>query len=145
MTHVTTDIDENAITKLCLTVGGVQDINLCESGAIINRHYIVFVNGLIIGIIANAQRLCNTLRYLRRKRGISEYVSISINHLHRAVYIATDGGRLCRPYIIINPKTGLSNITPKHLDNLTRSKFTFDDFISEGLIEVSLLSALINS
>lgn len=135
MTHITTDIDEDSVVKICLTVGSVQDIMLCESGTTINRHHLVYVNGLIIGIAAHPQKLVDVIRTLRRKRCLSEFVSVSVNPLHQAVYIATDGGRLCRPYIIIDPSTGLSLITPKHMEYLTRKIYVFDDFISEGLVE----------
>ncbi|KAI1301803.1 DNA-directed RNA polymerase III subunit RPC2 [Halotydeus destructor] len=135
MTHITTDIDENSIVNICLTMGGVQDIVLCESGITINRHHLVYVNGLIIGISANPQRLVTIMRALRRRRCISEFISVSINTLHRAVYIATDGGRLCRPYVIINPDTGKPYFTQEHMDLLAKKKMAFEDFISLGLVE----------
>jgi DNA-directed RNA polymerase III subunit RPC2 len=135
MTHITTDIDEEAIIRICLNIGLVQDIALCSSGAFINQNYLVYVNGVIIGISIDPQRLVNTLRSLRRSNFILEFVSISLNQLHKAVYIATDGGRLCRPYIIVNQRTGVSKVMTKHIEALTRGIMGFEDFIREGLIE----------
>ena len=42
------------------------------------------------------QNFTRTLKYLRRKRFISEFISMCVSHLHKCVYIASDGGRLCR-------------------------------------------------
>ncbi|RWS09464.1 DNA-directed RNA polymerase III subunit RPC2-like protein [Dinothrombium tinctorium] len=134
MTHITTDVNQDLIIRVCLNLGGVQDINLCESGAKINRNYLVYVNGLIIGITFDPVKLVTALRKIRRGGFISEFVSVSVNRLHKSVYIATDGGRLCRPYIIINPD-GQPRITSKHIEALNRGLICFEDFIRKGLIE----------
>ena len=135
MTHITTDVDEENIIKLCLSNGSVQDIAFAESGSKINRDLLVFVNGLIIGTVSVPERLVTTLRILRRKRKISEFVSVSVNSLHRSVYVATDGGRLCRPYIIVNPETGNTNITTTHMEGLAAGTLQFQDFVDLGLVE----------
>ncbi|RWS29282.1 DNA-directed RNA polymerase III subunit RPC2-like protein [Leptotrombidium deliense] len=135
MTHITTDVPEDLITNVCLNLGAVQDINLCESGAKINENYLVYVNGLIIGIAVDEKRLVSAIRQIRRAGFISEFVSVSINPLHKAVYVATDGGRLCRPYIIVNPSSGQSRVTQKHIEALNRGLMSFEDFIRDGLVE----------
>lgn len=135
MTHITTDIDEESIIEVCFSAGGVQDIVFVESGHKMCREFIVFVNGVIIGTVAAPERLVKTLRMLRREGKISEFVSISTNLLHRAVYIATDGGRLCRPYIILNSSTGKAYIKDEHMQALTVGKMKFQDFIDKGLVE----------
>ena len=135
MTHITTDVDEDRIVQLCLSSGSVQDIAFAESGAQINRDFLVFVNGLIIGTVSVPQRLVSILRNFRRRRLISEFVSISVNSLHRSVYVATDGGRLCRPYIIVNPSNGLTNITNEDMEGLAKGTLQFQDFIDNGLVE----------
>ncbi|CAG2176173.1 unnamed protein product, partial [Oppiella nova] len=135
MTHITTDVDEDAVIRICLNIGLVQDIVLCSSGALINKNYLVFVNGLIIGVTIDPQRLVTSLRSLRRSNFMSEFVSISLNRLHRAVYIATDGGRLCRPYIIVNTRLGVPKVMAKHMEALSRGIMGFEDFIREGLVE----------
>ena len=57
MTHITTDVDEDSIVKLCYSMGAVQDIALAESGTKMNKDHLVFVNGLIIGTISVPERL----------------------------------------------------------------------------------------
>ena len=38
---------------------------------------------------------------MRRKGIIGEFVSVYLNVVQKAVYIATDGGRVCRPLLIV--------------------------------------------
>lgn len=133
MTHITTDIEEESLVRLCLSCG-VYDINLRPSGTLINQNYVVYVNGLLVGLSKHPERTAHELRELRRSNKINEFVSISVNHLHKALYIATDSGRLCRPYIIIRPD-GAPKITVKDLNDLTRGIKNFDDFLIEGLVE----------
>lgn len=135
MTHITTDVDEESIIKLCYAMAGVQDIALIESGAKMNKDHLVFVNGLIIGTVSVPERLVKILRTLRRTRKISEFISISINALHRAVYVATDGGRLCRPYIIVNPETGATFLTEEDMKLLAANELRFQDFVDKGMVE----------
>ena len=47
--------------------------------------------------------------------------------------VATDSGRLCRPYIVIDANRPL--VTAEHLAQLEHGTRTFDDFIHDGLIE----------
>lgn len=136
MTHITTEVDEKLVVECCLLCG-VVDINLGASGAQINTNYVVYVNGTIVGIATNPDKTADELRKLRRLRNgpINGFVSISVNHLHRAVYIATDAGRLCRPYIIIDKETGEPLLTDEHLTDLARGIKNFEDLLVEGLIE----------
>lgn len=120
MSHITTDVDDKEIIDLCLNFCSVQDINLCESGSKINHYPLVYVNGLVIGIALDRNRLVSIIRSFRRCGRISEFVSVSYNDLHNAVYIATDGGRLCRPYIIVDQSTGIPKLTESHLKKLER-------------------------
>lgn len=120
MSHITTDVDDNEIIDFCLNFGYVQDIHLCESGSKINDYPLVYVNGIIIGITLDLEKLVKRIRSLRQMGRISEFVSVSYNLLHNAVYIATDGGRLCRPYIIVDTLTGTPKLTETHLKKLER-------------------------
>lgn len=51
---------------------------------------------------------------MRRNGLLSEFVSVSTNAAQRSVYIASDGGRLCRPYIIVTD--GKPRITQHDID-----------------------------
>lgn len=67
---------------------------------------------------------------MRRKGYISGYVSIYPSHLHKCVYISSDGGRLCRPYIIV--ENGQPLVTKEHIDHLQRGIRSFEDFVFDG-------------
>jgi len=67
----------------------------------------VFLNGLMLGITRRPMKFVRDFRKLRRRGRISEFVSIYVNHHHAAVHIASDGGRVCRPLIIVD------NMSPK--------------------------------
>ena len=88
--------------------------------------FIVFLNGLILGVHRNPAVFARNLRGLRRNGKFGEFVSgenarsaqarwcvlwhggdtrytpaVYIHESHRTVHIATDGGRVCRPVIIV--------------------------------------------
>lgn len=148
LTHVTTDDDEVPIARLCYNLG-VEDIDLlsgeelslAHSGAplspqqILTGDYTVTVslNGKPIGVHRCAAAFCRKFRALRRAGKISAFVSVFEHEQHRTVYIATDGGRVCRPIIIVS--NGRPRVKQSHLAELQRKTRTFDDFLREGLIE----------
>lgn len=70
---------------------------------------------------------------MRRKGYIGAFVSIHTNHLQRCVYIHTDGGRLCRPYLIVEKDEPL--VKQHHIDELSEGVRKFEDFLHDGLIE----------
>ncbi|XP_052245224.1 DNA-directed RNA polymerase III subunit RPC2-like [Dreissena polymorpha] len=133
MTHITTDHDEGPIIRLAFNLG-VEDIQLL-SGAEITSKYVftVFLNGNILGVIRNYKRLVRTFRLMRRAGYINEFVSICPNMSHRCVYISSDAGRVCRPYIIVTKCKPL--VTNQHIQELNQGFRCFEDFLKEGLVE----------
>lgn len=137
MTHITTNVspeDRKILVDYCFNKAAVENISLAQSGLFINSNYLVYVDGLIIGFTCRPQRVVETIRELRRSRIISEFISVSYSQLHMAVYVSTDGGRLCRPYIILG-KYGRPLLTDIHLQRLKRGFLNFQDLINLGLIE----------
>jgi DNA-directed RNA polymerase III subunit RPC2 len=133
LTHVTTDDDEEPIIRLAYDLG-VEDINLI-SGEELNApgNYTVFLNGLILGIHRFPLRFVKMLRVMRRAGRVREFVSVFKNDPQRVVYIASDGGRVCRPLIIV--ENGRSKVKARHMKELAEGVRTFDDFLKQGLIE----------
>lgn len=151
MAHITTEIDEYPLMRLAHNAG-VQHISLV-GGVTLNKSgdYIVFLNGKlthyvavtalsiffspgnILGVVNNYRKLINVFRLMRRKGAISAYVSIYPNHLHKCVYICSDGGRLCRPCIIV--EKGKPLLTEQHIKDLEKGVKSFEDFLHEGVIE----------
>ncbi|GAB2283837.1 DNA-directed RNA polymerase III subunit 2 [Dionaea muscipula] len=74
-------------------------------------------NGLILGKHRRPQWFAKTMRGLRRAGKIGEFVSIFVNEKQRCVYIASDGGRVCRPLVIAGK--GVSRIKDCHMKELT--------------------------
>ncbi|KAJ8971880.1 hypothetical protein NQ314_000493 [Rhamnusium bicolor] len=133
MTHITTEVDEYPLTRLANNAG-VQDINMVASLSIHSPSaFIVFLNGNILGITRQYKKLIKVFRMMRRKGFISGYVSIYPSYLHKCVYISSDGGRLCRPYIIVN--NGCPLVTEEHIFELEKGVRGFEDFLHDGLIE----------
>jgi len=133
MTHVTTDQNENPIKRLAFNLG-VEDINTLSGEELSSPHvYMVFLNGNILGVIKNHLHLIKIFRLMRRAGYINEFVSIYPSQSHKCVYISSDGGRMCRPYIIV--KKGEPNVKQKHIDELSQGLRTFEDFLHQGLIE----------
>ncbi|KAF7297157.1 DNA-directed RNA polymerase subunit beta [Mycena indigotica] len=133
MTHITTDVEEPPIVQLAFMLG-VEDISLATGTEIYGPHtFVVNVNGTIIGLTRYPARFVAQFRRLRRARRISEFVSVFINHHHKAVHIASDGGRICRPMIIV--ENGRPRVTPEHIALLKKGTVVFDDFLRKGLVE----------
>jgi DNA-directed RNA polymerase III subunit RPC2 len=133
MTHVTTESEEQAAIRLAFNAG-VEDIRLVGGDTINNpRVFMVFINGNILGVTIGSNTLIQTFRNMRRRGLIGAFVSIHTSHFQRCIYIHTDGGRLCRPYIIV--QRGVSLVTQQHIDELNSGLRRFEDFIHDGLIE----------
>jgi DNA-directed RNA polymerase III subunit RPC2 len=134
LAHVTTDDDEEPIIRLAYDLG-VEDINLL-SGDEINApsSYMVFLNGLILGIHRYPLRFVHLFKMMRRAGRIRPFVSIFKNDMHRCIYVASDGGRICRPLIIVD-QNGNPKVKEEHMEELAEGIRSFDDFLKEGLIE----------
>ncbi|KAI8058065.1 DNA-directed RNA polymerase III subunit RPC2 [Syncephalis plumigaleata] len=126
MTHITTDVDENPIRRLVFVLG-VEDINLLAGTELYGKQsHVVFLNGELVGVTRDPQRFVALFRQVRRAGRISPFISIYINNHHRNVHIASDGGRICRPLIIVDHRR------PRMM---SEGKMAFDDFLEQGLVE----------
>ncbi|CAH0557616.1 unnamed protein product [Brassicogethes aeneus] len=133
MTHITTEVDEYPLIRLANNAG-LQDINMVASISIHSpQSFLVFLNGNILGVIKNYKKMIRVFRLMRRKGYISSYVSIYPSFLHKCIYISSDGGRLCRPYIIV--EKGIPLVNQQHILELEKGIRSFEDFIHDGLIE----------
>eukprot|EP00727_Mastigamoeba_balamuthi_P004648 m51a1_g14181 putative dna-directed rna polymerase iii subunit rpc2 (1156) ;mRNA; f:56683-60870 len=133
MTHVTTDDFLSPIRALALNLG-VEDVSLL-GGDDLHRAgtWIVFHNGLIVGVHTNPRWFLRMFRLLRRRGRIGEYVSVYMNSSQKTVHIVSDGGRVCRPLIIV--ERGVPLVTQDHLQELIDGLRSFDDFVHDGLVE----------
>ncbi|KAF3120800.1 DNA-directed RNA polymerase III core subunit ret1 [Orbilia oligospora] len=133
MTHITTDDDEEHVIRLAMVLGAEDVLAVSGQELYAPGAYIIFMNGTPFGITRYPARFLTRFRKMRRMGKISEFVSIFINHHQSGVHIATDGGRICRPLIIVENKK--SKVTLRHIKSLKAGKMTFEDFLKKGLVE----------
>lgn len=135
MTHITTNVEEEPVKETIMTID--KEVEAVEkfSGSMMHREgsYIIHVNGTPFALTRNPKRFAQRFRTLRRRGGVSPFVGININTHFNAIHIATDEGRICRPYIIV--KNGQQKLKPEHLRLLQLGKVTFDDFLRQGVVE----------
>ena len=132
MTHITTDQEEEPIKRLAFNLG-VEDLQYLSGEELsLPSIYIVFLNGNILGVVQDHKRLIWMFRIMRRNGRLSEFVSICPNHHQHCVFIASDGGRVCRPYIIV--ENSCPKVTNDHIKMISKG-MEFEDFLHEGLVE----------
>ncbi|KAK2714943.1 hypothetical protein QYM36_009817, partial [Artemia franciscana] len=131
LAHITTPSDDKEHRSLVKSLGAedIQCVDLSKLG----KTYMVLVNGSLVAATDKPAALVRAIRHLRRKGYGSPFVSVYLENRHRCVYIATDGGRLCRPYIIV--ENGKPKVTTQHIQDLSNGKITFQDFVDGGLVE----------
>lgn len=146
LTHVTTEQNEETLLKLIFSLG-VQDVTTLTGVELYqSESWIVFLNGSMIGVLKDTsehgtdKRGCvyqfvHQVRVLRRTGIVNEFVSVHSNTSLKTVHVSSDSGRICRPLIIINPKTGRPFLQQSDLERLRERSCMFDDFLHEGLVE----------
>lgn len=133
MTHITTDNEEAPLRKLCYLLGA-EDVAVADSSTIhTSGTFGVFLNGTMIATTRYPSEFVQKFRRLRRSGKVSAFVSIYTNIHQTAVHIAADGGRICRPLIIV--ENGESKVKAKHLRKLQKGEWGFDNFLNHGLVE----------
>lgn len=133
LAHVTSDDEVLQIVRWAFNLG-VQDIELMSGGELDYADlFLVMLNGQILGAHQNPSEFARKFRTLRRRGQIPTFVSVYENKDHKTVYLASDGGRVCRPLIIV--KDLQVQVKASHLTDLNKGLRTFDDFLSEGLLE----------
>jgi DNA-directed RNA polymerase III subunit RPC2 len=137
LAHITTDEDDTApIERLCRDLG-VEDVHRMTGHEVNSTQAcLVFLNGIILGGHTAPQRLVTHLRQMRRRNlGAGEFVSVYFHPEQRAVHIATDGGRVCRPLILVDEATGLPKLKQHHLEALALGTMDIKDLLREGIVE----------
>lgn len=134
LTHVTEDEDPEPVKGIAFDLG-VMDIQLLNGEEINAGSYLVFLNGLIIGIHRRPHEFARRIRQLRRFGIIGEFVSVFLHEGQRAVHVATDGGRVCRPLIIVDPSTHRPRLTIEHLKDVENGIRDFESLLAENCVE----------
>lgn len=135
--HITTSVEkatnQEPIWRILLDLG-VEDVARM-SGNELERTHLVFLNGLLQGVHVQPRRLVREVRMLRRRGQVGEFVSVYLNETQKAVHIATDSGRVCRPLIVVDTQTGLPLLKQSHLESLALGVLTVQDLLRKGIVE----------
>jgi DNA-directed RNA polymerase III subunit RPC2 len=101
--------------------------------------FLIFINGVPMGVHRSPQKFLSNFRLLRRRGIINEFVSVYFqkvkqgSKLQSTINIACDGGRLVRPLIIV--ENGIPLISQLDINEVSMGLRTFNDCIKEGKIE----------
>lgn len=99
----------------------------------LKRYTKILVNGNLIGIHRQPEALVKALKDLRRNLKINKEVSIVRDTREKEIRIMSDSGRPCRPLLVVENNKLLINV--EHIKKLESGLITWDDLVSDGLIE----------
>jgi DNA-directed RNA polymerase III subunit RPC2 len=136
LAHITTDEQNTqSIDRLCRDLG-VEDVCRITGNEIHSQQsFLVLLNGLIMGAHTRPRDLVRGLRTMRRRGLAGEFVSVYLHEGQRAVHIATDGGRVCRPLIIVDEESGLPMLKQRHMESLALGTINVRDLLRQGIVE----------
>jgi len=134
LTHVTTDEEVAPLRQLAYDLGTEDAEGLTGEELHAPASFLVFLNGLILGVHRQPHLFAARLRALRRRGLVGEFVSVYVNEAHRTVHLATDGGRVCRPLVVCD-KSGRPLLTSAAVADLAAGLRHFTSFLREGVIE----------
>lgn len=130
LAHITTGQAE-AQVRAQLFALGVQ----VADGALPEGAQLVFLNGdLLGGLRGDPGGFVGRLRRLRRSGRASPFLSVYTNREQRAVHVSCDGGRICRPLVVVD-EGGRSALRPAHAACLADGSATFQDLLRAGVVE----------
>ncbi len=133
--HITLERDEKPLVDLVLSLG-TEDCRALLNGEQMwgVGVYTVFVNGTLLGAHRDPGRLAVSLRQMRRCGRLPYDVSVAVSSVQQSVTVSCDGGRLCRPLIVVDGE-GNPALRQGHCEELARGVRTFDDCLADGLVE----------
>lgn len=95
----------------------------------------VYLNGRLIGVHENGEKLVLIVRNMRRQNKIHHEVNIAhykTEYLDE-IYVNCDAGRVRRPLLVV--ENGELKLKPVHIDKIRRGEWTWSDLIERGIIE----------
>jgi len=127
LAEISTPQKEQDLEKI-LSYLGVEDHQTMEAGAGSAKR--CWLNGVTVGVCRNPQQIAEELRKLRRRNRLPKTVSI---WTASELFISTEGGRLCRPLIIV--ENGAPKLTEHEMKLLMEGYKSVDDLVEDGKIE----------
>jgi len=128
MTHVTTISNSDNIREQIMPFIVSLDV---ATHAEMHSNVKVFVNGAWIGVTTDAERLYATFKDKKTRGIINIYTSVVFNYKNQEIRICTDAGRITRPVLRVNPKTGGLYVTKDIIRRLRSNELGWDDLLTD--------------
>lgn len=93
----------------------------------------VFFNGRFLGTVEDNKEFARKVREVRRKGEMPSDLNIRSSGTSGEVVISTEIGRVLRPLIVV--ENGESRLTEEHIKLVEENKMTWQDLVSQGIIE----------
>ena len=132
MAYISVGVPESKVERLLYNLGVIpleralkEDIDGVK----------VFLNGRVIGVHKDPERLVSEIRRRRRAGQIDHEINAAYFRSGeiKEVYVNCDSGRVRRPLLIV--ENGKLKIKPEHIEKLKRGEWSFDDLVRNGIIE----------
>lgn len=96
----------------------------------------VFVNGDLMGSTDSPYEVTQELRTMKRTGCVSFDASIVYDFTKLEIRVYTDGGRICRPLLIVNPETGRTRFEEQNTNVENSGPLSFAECLMRGWIEL---------
>jgi len=93
----------------------------------------VFLNGKFVGDVENAKEFAAQVRNSRRTGALNPNSNVYYDEYLNQVFIECGRGRTRRPLIVV--KDGIPLLTEKHIKQLQKNEISWNDLVSQGIIE----------
>lgn len=127
MISTRTSVDQKEILQILEKSGMKKDVDTEEN------HVDVFYNGRFVGVVENEKDFVRLVREERRSGKLPIEMSIKFESFLDTVFINSEEGRVLRPLIVA--ENGKSRLTEEHLGMVSSGKMTWNDLLSNGIIE----------
>eukprot|EP01013_Petalomonas_cantuscygni_P043769 TRINITY_DN8444_c0_g1_i1.p1 TRINITY_DN8444_c0_g1~~TRINITY_DN8444_c0_g1_i1.p1 ORF type:complete len:1174 (+),score=284.30 TRINITY_DN8444_c0_g1_i1:192-3713(+) len=112
---------------------GVEPLGVAL-GDELRMEYLILLNGSLIGIHRNPLQFVASFRSLRRCGHVRPFTHVHVAARQRCVYVSSDGGRVCRPLIVVD-RQGKPRLTPQLVRSVEAGVRTFEDLSAMGVTE----------
>ena len=113
--------------KNILINNGVRSLDIYKDSY--KTHTKVFVNGFFLGYHDKNEHLLQTMRGMKRNSDINPETGISYDSFNNEVRFHTEGGRCCRPLLIVKDRSLIASI-----DDL--QELTWSQMLENGIVEL---------
>ena len=93
----------------------------------------VYLNGRLVGFVADGAMLASNVRNARRRGELSEQINVFFDPKVNEININSDEGRIRRPLIVV--RDGKSTYTPEIKKQVKNKKLKWKDLVNKGIIE----------